>query len=121
MTNDRELFVKIDENFSNSVILGDGKSERVEGKGVIAVQSRSGEQKFIHDVLYVPTLAHNLLSVGQLIQKGYRVVFEENKCRVVDRKNQLMAKVEMTRNKGFPLSLNYASPVALKGEISNES
>ena len=32
MTNDRDLFVKIDENFSNSVILGDGKSERVEGK-----------------------------------------------------------------------------------------
>ena len=87
MTNDRELFVKIDEKFSNFVILGDGKSERVEGKGVIAVQSRSGEQKFIHDVLYVPTLAHNLLSVGQLIQKGYRVVFEENKYRVVDKKN----------------------------------
>ena len=49
------------------------------------------------------------------------MVFEENKCRVVDKKNQLMAKVEMTRNKVFPLSINYASQVALKGEISNES
>ena len=101
MESDRELFVKIDKNFSNFVILGDGKSERVEGKGVIAVQSRSGEQKFIHDVLYVPTLSHNLLSAGQLIQKGYRVVFEENKCKVIDKKNQLMAKVEMTHNKVF--------------------
>ena len=48
------------------------------------------------------------------------MVFEENKCRVVDKKNQQMAKVEMTRNKVFPLSINYANPVALKGEISNE-
>ena len=47
------------------------------------------------------------------------MVFEENKCRVVDKKNQLMAKVEMTRNKVFPLPINYASPVALKGEISD--
>ena len=30
---------------------------RVEGKGVIAVQSRFDKQKFIHDVLYVPNLA----------------------------------------------------------------
>ena len=27
----------------------------------------------------------------------------------------------MTRNKVFPLYINYASPVALKGEISDES
>ena len=49
------------------------------------------------------------------------MVFEENKCRVIDKKNQLMTKVEMTRNKVFPLSINYASPVALKSEISDES
>lgn len=87
MKNSGELIVKIDDNFSNSVILGDWKSERVEGKGVIAIQSRSGEQKFIYDILYIPTLAHNLFSVGQLIQKGYRVVFEENKCKVTEKKN----------------------------------
>ena len=49
------------------------------------------------------------------------MVFKGNKCRVVNKKNQLMAKVEMTRKKVFPLSINYASPVALKGEISDES
>lgn len=117
MTGNKEIFVELDESINNQVILGDGKAEKIQGKGVVAINTKTGQQRYIHDVLYVPNLAHNLLSVGQLIQKGYQVNFEGKECRIFDTKsNFLMAKVEMTTNKVFPLSLSYSKDMALQAE-----
>lgn len=57
------------------VQLGDDKQVHVEGKGTIEIKTVQGNVKFLYDVQYVPTLAHNLLSVSQLITSGYSVVF----------------------------------------------
>lgn len=37
----------------------------------------NGGRRLIDDVKYVPNLAYNLLSVGQLVDNGYRLVFEK--------------------------------------------
>ncbi|XP_026377725.1 uncharacterized protein LOC113272025 [Papaver somniferum] len=63
MTGDKTCFVSLDENINSHVKLGDGNLHKAEGKGVISVSSKVGH-KLIHDVLYVPGLAQNLLSVG---------------------------------------------------------
>ena len=57
ITGNKELFVKLDESITNQVILDDGKAEKIQGKGVIAVNIKTGSQKYIQDVLYVPNLA----------------------------------------------------------------
>ena len=36
----------------------------------------------IHDVLYVEGLKHNLLSISQLCDKGYQVIFKTNSCEI---------------------------------------
>ena len=41
--------------------------------------------KQIHDVLYVPDLEENLLSVDQLMENGYSLVFRDNYCRIYDK------------------------------------
>ena len=64
------------------VTLEDGKLKKVEGKGTIIVHTEEGNQKFIHDVLYVPSLSQNLLSVGQLLRKGYSLYFDDGVCTV---------------------------------------
>ena len=46
------------------VKLGDNKDIQVEGKGTVAIKTSNGKVKLMHDVQYVPSLAHNLLSVG---------------------------------------------------------
>lgn len=104
----------------SQVTLGDGKRHNVEGKGVVAVQTKDGTSKLIHDVLFVPSLAQNLLSVGQLAQKGYIVKFEGDHCLLIDKRTkQLMTKIKMTPNKVYPLKMasveNYAS-YSLKNE-----
>ncbi|RDX78931.1 hypothetical protein CR513_40707, partial [Mucuna pruriens] len=40
------------------------------GKGTIMVETKKG-MRFIKDVLFVPNLKENLLSIGQMTKKGY--------------------------------------------------
>jgi len=44
-------------------------------KGTILITSCE-ETTFIFDVLFIPQLDQDLLNVGQLIEKGFKVVFE---------------------------------------------
>ena len=37
------------------------------------------------DVYYVDGLKHNILSVGQLVDKGYQLYFTENTCMIRDK------------------------------------
>lgn len=56
------------------------------GKGTIAIKTIQGDVKVLHNVQYVPDLAHNLLSVGQLMKSGYSVVFKNDSCVICDKK-----------------------------------
>ena len=74
------------------------------GNGTVGILTKQGENKYIPDVYHVEGLKHNLLSIGQLIQKGYRVYIEDDhkdKCP----SDQLIAKVPMTSNHLFPLTI----------------
>ena len=59
------------------------------------------------DVYYVEGIKHILLSIGQLIQKGYRVYMEDNQYVIKDMcpRNQMIEKVPMKRNHLFPLRI----------------
>jgi hypothetical protein len=76
------------------------------GKRTIIVITNIGN-KTILDVYFVPGLKNNLISVGQLTQKGYRVAFENNVCTIFDIPpiKMVIAKVEMKNNRIFPLSM----------------
>ena len=49
----------------------------------------------------------NLLSIGELVQKGYNVLFEDDVCTIMDKppNKQCIAEVNMTRNRMFPLRM----------------
>ncbi|XP_073302980.1 uncharacterized protein [Primulina huaijiensis] len=122
MTSKLDSFVELDRNFSSEVKLGDDKIQKVEGKGTIEVHSKQGNKKHISDVLYVPNLAQNLLSVGQLIQKGYLIHFGDNACMIIDKKQNLtVAKIDMASNKVFCLIMPFDKSFALKHETYHDS
>jgi hypothetical protein len=60
--------------------------------------------KYISDVLYVPDIDQNLLSVGQLMEKGSKVMFEDQWCLIKDNLGNNVFKVKM-KSKGFTLNL----------------
>jgi predicted aspartyl protease len=76
MTNNQELFKKLDKTVIYKVKIENGDYIVVKGKLIVAINSLSG-LKCISDVLYVPDIDQNLLSVGQLLEKGFKVIFED--------------------------------------------
>ncbi|KAI5399654.1 hypothetical protein KIW84_064835 [Lathyrus oleraceus] len=106
MTGKKEAFINIDSSFGSKVKLKNGEHVEVKGKGSIGVITKQGS-KVIHDTLYVPELDENLLSIGQLLEHGYSLNFENRECRIFYSKRRNVVVVKMTSNRNFPLSLNY--------------
>ena len=65
----KEYFSDLNENFKDSVKLGNNSSMAVMGKGNIRLQV-NGTTQIITEVFYVPKLKSNLLTIGQLQEKG---------------------------------------------------
>ncbi|KAL4561335.1 hypothetical protein LXL04_033499 [Taraxacum kok-saghyz] len=101
-TSNRGIFIHLDETEKKEVRTGDDKKLRVLGIGDIIVNTSSGERK-ISQVYFVPGLKHNLLSVGQLLQKCHVLSFEQQACTIKDQKGNLIGKINMTANKMFPI------------------
>jgi hypothetical protein len=83
MTSNKSLFRTLQSTEVAKVIIGNGDCIAAKEKGMIAITTNSGT-KTISDILYVPGIDKNLLSVGQLIEKGMKVVFENQSCYIFD-------------------------------------
>ncbi|KAK2966032.1 hypothetical protein RJ640_012291 [Escallonia rubra] len=107
---------------SEKIIMGNGSIVKAKGKGTIAIQAKEAT-KYIRDVLLLPDLEQNLLSVGQLVEHGYMVHFEDNGCKIYDKRDgkKVMANVKMEKSRNFPISFHYPRYNALKVEVKNES
>ena len=103
MTNNQELFKELDRTAISQVKIGNGDYIDVKGKGIVVLNSLSA-LKYISDVLYVPDIDQNLLSVGQLMEKGSKVMFEDQWCLIKDNLGNNVFKVKM-KSKGFTLNL----------------
>ena len=71
MIGDKSKFLSISFKQEGHVTYGDNNKGRILGRGSI----RDKDILIIHDVLYVEGLKHNLLSISQLCEKGYQVIF----------------------------------------------
>ena len=76
MTYDRNLFKELKPTEVMKVRIKNGGHIPAKGKGTIAIITSLGIKK-ISDVLYVHDIDKNLLSICQLIEKGFKVSFED--------------------------------------------
>ena len=65
--------------FTTQVELGDDSTYKIEGVGSTSLQLDSCTILHINDILYVPGLKKNLLSIASLEDKGHRVLFMDKK------------------------------------------
>ena len=54
---------------------------------------------FIESVLLVDGLKHNILSISQLCDKGFKVIFKTSHCIIKDEKKGLIFKRENTQER----------------------
>ena len=121
MTANASLLYDIDYNNTTRVKMANGNLVDTKGKGSIAVETKNGKM-FIRDVMLVPDLDSNLLSVGQLIEHKYHLHFGDDTCKIFERgsSKNLMVEVQMKGNRSFPLTLKYATESARRMELKDD-
>ncbi|XP_017628753.1 uncharacterized protein LOC108471684 [Gossypium arboreum] len=104
----RSMFKELDTTFVTKVRIGNGELLEAKGKGKAVIGTKSGN-KTISEVPYVPNIDQNLLSVGQLLEKGYSLIFEGKVCVIKDAVDQVLAIVAMS-DRSFTLDVNQLEP-----------
>ncbi|RVW95452.1 hypothetical protein CK203_028682 [Vitis vinifera] len=83
MTGDESKFAFLTKRKGGYVTFGDNAKGRIIGQGNIG----NGTSSLIESVLLVDGLKHNLLSISQLCDKGFKVIFEASHCIIKDIQN----------------------------------
>jgi len=117
MTGNLKLFRNINKTVRSKVRIGNGHHIEVQGKGVVAIEGNQ-EVKLIRDVLFVPNIDQNLLSVGQLVEKGYKVKFEGRECLIKNADSKEVLRIPM-RDKNFMFKPHEMQQMALKCKEEN--
>lgn len=100
MTGDKSAFKEMDGAFRQMVKLGNNMRMNVRGKGSIKLNV-SGVNHVIQDVYYVPELKNNLLSLGQLQERGLAILIQSGMCRIYHPLRGLIIQMNMTTNRMF--------------------
>nr|GEZ33915.1 hypothetical protein [Tanacetum cinerariifolium] len=120
MTGNKDVFSQLDVLIQKEVRFGDNKSLKVYGIGTVVVKG-NGWEKQIPDVYFVPGLKYNLISVGQLINKDYTLVFSHGICEIKDKNGKVLGKIRITQNKMFPLRFQDKVSFSFKTTSSPET
>ena len=102
MCANKEWFLDFDEEFRQSVNLGNNFKMAVLGKGNIRLQV-AGVIQVITDVFYIPELKNNLLSLGQLQERGVSILIQHVECKIYHPKKGLILQTTMSTNRMFIL------------------
>ncbi|XP_016730136.1 uncharacterized protein [Gossypium hirsutum] len=81
MSPDVTIFKTLDRTCKTKVKVENGQFIKAEGKGDVLICTPT-DGKVISNVLLVPEIDRNLLSIAQLLEKGYSVVFKEKECKI---------------------------------------
>src|ERR1044072_8836587 len=79
MTGERHMFQSLELKPGGVVCFGGNQKGKIIGCGTIG----NGKNPSIQNVLLVEGLMHNLLSISQLSDNGYDVVFNQKSCKVI--------------------------------------
>ena len=75
----------------------DNRTTRAEGSGNALVKSEDGRQAVITKVLYVPGMSTNLISLGQLLEKGCSVNSVKGFLEIHDKAKRLVMKAPLAK------------------------
>ncbi|PRQ17740.1 putative RNA-directed DNA polymerase [Rosa chinensis] len=105
MSGNKKWFIDLNEQFRQSVKLGNNSKMAVMGKGNVRLQANGVTQVFT-DVYYIPELKNNLLSIGQLQEKGVAILIQNGMCQIYHPRKGLIMQTKMSANRMFVILAN---------------
>jgi hypothetical protein len=89
-------------------------------QGTISYLQNNGLKGLIENVYYVPDLKSNILSMGQLMEKGYLVFMKNRVLQLKDKKERVIERVEMAKNRMYKINLCYVRERCLRVDIEDK-
>jgi len=100
MIGNKEWFLSLEEELCRTVKLGNDTHMKVVAKGSIRMQINRMSQ-ILTNVYNIPHLKNNLLSIGQLQEKGLTILISNGTCKVFHPWKGLIMKTNMSGNRMF--------------------
>ena len=82
MTSNKEWFLELEEGLKQTVKLGNDTKMVVVVKGSVCFQV-NGITQVISTIFYIPELKSNLVSIGQLQEKGLAILIQQRTCKSI--------------------------------------
>ncbi|WVZ25062.1 hypothetical protein V8G54_003606 [Vigna mungo] len=102
----RDWLINFAETNRSMVRFADESTSKVEGVGDVVIRRKNGSCVILTGVLFVPAIRYNLLSIAQIIQKGFTVVMGNfNKVEAFDKKKNLILRSKIWKDNTFRISL----------------
>nr|KYP68042.1 Retrovirus-related Pol polyprotein from transposon TNT 1-94 [Cajanus cajan] len=120
MTGRKDWFVNLDESIKSKVKFADDRVMIAEGVGKILIRRKNDSRAFITDVLFVPGMKSNLLSLGQLLEKGYVSKLEDKMLTIYDSQHRLLLKSPLTKNRMFKVDIDILDHECFAAAINKE-
>ena len=111
---------EVDPGRNTKVELADHIVLVAEGMGKISIEGKNEKMAIIEEVLYVPEMQCNLLSVGQFIQKGYSVIMKDNTLKLFDKDQRLVLKTPLAKNRTFKTNMKAVELNCLSVVVKDE-
>jgi hypothetical protein len=121
MTGSQEAFASIDAGTTGTVRFGDGSVVRIEGRGTMLYQCKTGEHHALPNVYFIPRLDTNIISVGQLDEDGHEVKIHRGVLQIREEDGRLLARILRGPTRLYMLELCIARPVCLTARTGDEA
>lgn len=99
MIGKKDIFSAPNSSYQSNIKMGDEKSLKVVAKGEMEVPTKKGNMK-VKDIYYASHLKHSFLSIGQMLEKDYKLIFED---KMFYKRRKLLTTIKILKNKLFPL------------------
>ena len=100
---------------------GDDSYVNIEGKGSIIFQGKTGEQKLVTNIYYIPDLKSNILSLGQATEVGCDVRMKLDYLTVHDPSGRLLVRVFRSPNRLYKIKLKIGKPMCLNIKLEDRN
>lgn len=122
MSSNESFFKTLNTEYNKNIVLADGNVLTTQGIGEGILKCNYGSRVrniTVKDVLFVPELKGNLISVAKLTQQGLKVIFENNSCSIYE-DGILVTSAKLESNL-YKLNLNKEIESLMKIEKENHS
>ncbi|XP_050897966.1 uncharacterized protein LOC127104863 [Lathyrus oleraceus] len=120
MTGHKGWLTDFNSNKKTNVKLADSRSFMAEGMSKIIIQRKEDKTTLIKDVLVVPGMQCSLLSIDQMVEKGFSIIMEGCSLKLYDKKKRMVLKSTLTKNKIWKASLKASESHCLYSSILDE-